>query len=153
MPAITYDNGTWGRVTHVDGIPRPVEGATRRERSEPVKVTVSHDGYDDQELTVVFERAVPAIDPRWKALVDDGTITDETLADMPEPDDAKLERLRAEASRAEDARYLAEQKRRLRSHNHRNRNVDDSWHEFNTRPILKVGPVDTAKRLRPTRPH
>ncbi len=71
-----------------------------------VNLPVSYEGYDDQVLKgVTFERTVDVIDPAWQALVDDGTITEELLADVSEPDDVKLARLIEEALQAEDAQW------------------------------------------------
>lgn len=98
-------NGTWGRVLALRdtatgaSAPRPKDGAMRTEYHIETNIAVEWTPADpeiaakfgtqrDVLPSRTYSRQVPDIDPQWQAWLDAGLITDEVLADVPEPDES-----------------------------------------------------------------
>jgi len=109
-----YSNITWGQVVSVthDGQTalRPT-GATKTETVMRYNIPLTvpaPEGFADKTwvlTSMAFERTVDNIDPLWQEWLDEGLITDDLLADFPEPIELIQAREKQTREAAADAWY------------------------------------------------
>jgi len=112
---INYSNNTWGSVVSVTH-----DGKTAVRPSGKTKLITktfnvgahTYTDPDDSRFSVTIdlgdrtaETTVPDVDPLWQQWLDAGLITDELLADLPEPQEEIDARAKAQREAAADAWY------------------------------------------------
>jgi hypothetical protein len=111
-----YSNTTWGSVVSVthegQTVSRPTPGATRTITHQADAGTITlvcpDPAFPDLVLTLgnrTWERTEPDVDPLWQQWVDAGLITEELLADLPEPQEQIDAREKAQREAAADTWY------------------------------------------------
>ena len=109
-----YSNVTWGSVisvTHEGQTALRPTGATKTETAMRYNIPLTvpaPEGFADKTwalTSMAFERTVDDIDPLWQEWLDAGLITDDLLADLPEPQEQIDARAKAEREADADAWY------------------------------------------------